>query len=70
MFTFAAFVLIFLIGWYANRKNEEDRPNYDRADPDLRLWLIALHIRQDLKLIAFGLAGILVMLGIIADRVH
>jgi len=34
---------------------------------DANLWELTLHIRQDLKLVAFLLAGILVMLGILGD---
>jgi hypothetical protein len=37
-------------------------------DDDLRE--LTLHMRQDLKLVAFLLAGIMVMLGVVADRIH
>jgi hypothetical protein len=70
MFTAGAMGLTILIFWLADRKNEEDRPTYDRAIPEDRVWLIALHTRQDLKIIAFLLAGVVVMLGVIADRIR
>jgi hypothetical protein len=67
MFTFGAFVLMSAIAWYAGRKNESDRSRYDSDD---RLWPLVLHIRQDLKLVAFLLAGVIIMLGVVADRLH
>jgi hypothetical protein len=70
MFTFSAILLMILLAWLAKRKNAEDRPTYDQTPPDLREWLVLLHARQDLKVIVFLLAGILVMLGVIADRIH
>jgi hypothetical protein len=42
---------------------------YNADDRDDRIWHLVLHIRQDLKLIAFALGGVMVMLGIIADRI-
>jgi hypothetical protein len=68
MFTIGAVIAMIVIGWLAHRKNEQDRPMYDRAISEDRVWLLVLHIRQDLKLIAFGLGAILIMLGVIADR--
>lgn len=67
MFTVGAIVLSLALAWAASRGNERDRPSYDRS-PDN--WLLLLHIRQDLKLIAFLLFGVVVMLGIIADRLN
>jgi len=67
MFTGGAVALMIFLTWYTGRKNEEDRSMYDRDD-DLRR--LTLHMRQDLKLVAFLLAGILVMLGVVADRIH
>ena len=69
MFTAGAFVLFALIAWYAHRKNEQDRSMYDQVIHDDREWLLLLHIRQDLKLASFLMCGILVMLGVIADRI-
>jgi hypothetical protein len=48
MFTAGAFILMILIAWFAARKNEQDRPMYDRALQDERIWLLVLHVRQDL----------------------
>jgi hypothetical protein len=70
MFTSGAIILISLIAWFATKQNESDRPSYDNAPPEHSQWLMLLHARQDLKLIAFLLAGILVMLGMIADRIQ
>lgn len=49
MFTGGAFLLVALIGWYAGRMNDKDRPNYESGEKVDQLWLLALHIRQDLK---------------------
>jgi hypothetical protein len=71
MFTLGAIVFATLIGWYANRANNSDRKEYNSATPDDRtLVLLTLHVREDVKLIAFLLAGILVMLGVVADRMQ
>jgi hypothetical protein len=43
---------------------------YERALDSERIWLLVLHIRQDLKTVAFLLGGVMVLLGIIADRIH
>ena len=69
MFTAGAFVLFALIAWYANRKNEQYRSMYDHAIHEDRELPLLLHMRQDLKLAAFLMCGILVMLGVIADRI-
>ena len=70
MFTVGAIVLVIITGWWAERKNQKDRSQYDQAAHTGDDWLLRLHIRQDLKLIAFLLAGIFVMLGVIADRIR
>lgn len=67
MFTTGAVALTVLIAWFAQRKNEQDRSIYDQTD-DLRPLL--LHVRQDLKLVAFLLGGAVVMLGVVADRLR
>lgn len=66
MFTIAAMLLIGLISWLAMRANEKDRPKYEGED---RTVLLALHIRQDMQLLAYLLYGVIVMLGVVADRV-
>ena len=70
MFTVGAIILTIVLAWVANRGNEKDRPEYDKTPTDLREWLLLLHARQELKMIAFLLGGILVMLGVIADRIR
>jgi hypothetical protein len=67
MFTIGSILLIAGITWFAGRANDKDRPTYDGAGDDR---LLLLHIRQDMKLVAFFLAGVIAMLGVIADRVH
>jgi hypothetical protein len=51
-----------------------DLETYDRLDDDAAKRDLLLHIRQDVQLIAllmgFLLSGILVMLGVIADRIN
>ena len=68
MFTTIAFFAGALIAWGANRANDKDRPTYDRLDDIEAARLLLLHARQDMKLIAYVLFAILVMLGVIADR--
>lgn len=66
MFTAAACIGIAIIGWLANRENQKDPPAINDQD----LQDLARHNRQDLRLIVWLLAAILVALGIIADRIH
>jgi hypothetical protein len=69
MFTIGAFFLIAAIGWYIGRANVKDRQIIAIvSDEELRTAI--LHARQDLKLIAFLLGGILLALGVVADRIH
>lgn len=69
MFTIGAFIAIAAIGWYVDRANIKDRGIVALlTDDEMRTNI--LHARQDLKLIAFLLFAVLVMLGIIADRLH
>jgi len=70
MFTTGACFLLALLAWLASKANEKDRSMYDVALDSDRIWLLVLHIRQDLKVAAFLLGGIMVLLGIIADRIH
>ena len=69
MFTFVAIAIVVGLGWYADRNHNKERPGYDSLSGEDRLQQLALHGRQDLKLIALLLGGILFMLGIIADRI-
>ncbi len=69
MFTIAAFFVIAAIGWYVGRLNIKDRSIITTlTDDEVRTAI--LHARQDIKLIVFILGAILVMLGVIADRVR
>jgi ABC-type Fe3+-siderophore transport system permease subunit len=69
MFTLGAFVLIVAVAWYAGRLNVRALSNVVvLSDEEFRTTV--LNIRQDVKLIAFLLGAIIVMLGVIADRIH
>jgi len=70
MFTIGAIVLAVLLAFFAGRANDKDRQSYDSTPTDLQNWLLNLHIRQDLKLISFLLMGVIVMLGVVADRIR
>jgi hypothetical protein len=68
MFTVGAFIAITLIAWYVGRANVKDRAVVALlSDDEVRTAI--LHARQDVKLVAFMLAAILVMLGVIADKI-
>jgi hypothetical protein len=71
MFTVIAFVGVGLIAGYTMRVNAKERYRYDdnRTAIDERMFLLLLHVRQDMQLIVYLLAGAIVMLGIIADRI-
>jgi hypothetical protein len=69
MFTVFALALSAVILWFADRGNESDRKSYDQLTVEERLQRLALHSRQDLKTIVFLLGGIMVLLGIIEDRI-
>jgi hypothetical protein len=60
MFTILAFIGACLIAWQAMRNQVADATD---SETNIR------HSRQDLRLIAFLLFGILIMLGVIADRI-
>ena len=70
MFTALAIIATIAIGYYATRKNREDQAQPPGFFEDGRIRQSIVHAREDLKLIAFLLAGILVMLGVIADRAN
>lgn len=61
MFTIGAFLAFAAIAWFTDR--------HQRGDPD-DVEVNIKHTRQDLRLVAYLLAAILVMLGIIADKIH
>jgi ribose/xylose/arabinose/galactoside ABC-type transport system permease subunit len=66
MLTTISFVMLALIAWIAHSGTKRDRRFYDLGS-DENIREVTLHIQQDLKLVAFLLAGILVMLGILGD---
>ena len=68
MFTFLSALMIGILAWWVSRQNETDRKTYQNDADDT--WLLILHLRQDLKLVAFLLGGIIVMLGVVADRIY
>jgi len=69
MFTLLAIGFVVLLIFLARRMNEQDRPIYTEDEQTDRTWRLVLHVRQDLKLVTFLLGGVIVMLGVIADRI-
>jgi hypothetical protein len=70
IFTIGAFLALVYIGRMTLRETAKERMHLP-ADPDdglIRYSIMAS--REDLKLIALLLMGILIMLGIIADRIR
>jgi hypothetical protein len=66
MLTTISFIMLALIAWIAQSGNKRNHRFYDLGS-DHNIREVTLHIQQDLKLVAFLLAGILVMLGILGD---
>jgi hypothetical protein len=69
MFSAIAIALIVGAGWLANRTHAQDRQNVTLLTDD-EVRTAVLHARQDIKLLCFLLSGVIIMLGIIADRLH
>lgn len=67
MFTVIALFAIAGTAFWSSRANDKERRSISTFDDDLIRQSIVF-TRQDVKLIAFLLAAILAMLGIIADR--
>lgn len=61
MFTVGAFLAVAAISWYVSR---EQRSDPHEAAVNIR------HARQDLRLITYTLFAILIVLGVIADRIY
>ena len=61
MFTLIAFAIIVVVAFIANREQNKDTGT---TDDFIR------QTRQDIRVIAWLLAGVVVMLGIVADRIH
>jgi hypothetical protein len=68
MFTVIALFAIAILGWLAQRENKKEHERIARFSDEEMRQSICLG-RQDIRLIAYVLAAILVMLGIIADKV-
>ena len=69
MFTTIAFFALAGLGWLAQRYNQQEQASPGSFSDEIVRQSICF-ARQDLRLVAYGLAAILVMLGIIADRIH
>lgn len=69
MFTIGSLFLIAAVALYAERANVRDRANVAVLSDD-EVRTAVLHARQDVKLVAYMLGGVIFMLGVIADRVH
>ncbi len=61
MFTVGAFLVLCLIAWRVDRRQYADS---DDSQENIK------HSRQDLRLIAYLLFAVVILLGIIADRLH
>jgi hypothetical protein len=69
MFTIIAFFAIAGAAWLAQRSNEKERIGVGTfSEEEVRQSIV--FVRQDMKLVAYALFAILVMLGVIADKVH
>ena len=66
-----AIILSAFLVWSAHVGNREDRAEYNRLHTtgDDGNWLLLLHARQELKTVVFLLAGVIVMLGVVAERI-
>jgi hypothetical protein len=70
MFTLGAIIAgAIIVGLLVNWSKGKDRATYDRLNDEQVRRTLLLHTRRDVKLIAFLLFAILIMLGIIADRI-
>jgi hypothetical protein len=70
MFTIIAFLGLAAAGWWSNRREASERTQKAVSEDDDFLRARIVFIRQDVRLLAYLLAAILIMLGIIADRLH
>jgi hypothetical protein len=66
--TIAFFAMAALAAWSEHSSNKERRSPFLFDDDLVRQSVV--FARQDLRLIAYVLAAILVMLGVIADKMH
>jgi hypothetical protein len=70
MFTLGAGLGLALLAWLAKKANEKDRRHYEVMSDDSLYRNLLNDIREDLRLVAFLLGGVMILLGIIADQVH
>jgi len=71
MFTAFAVIAIGLVAWYSHRQEAAERKSTSKLpiENDYAKQRL-LYIREDVRLVVYVLMAILVMLGIIADRLH
>ena len=69
MFATTSFFVIAAFAWLSQRSNQKEQASAASFSDEVVRQSICF-ARQDLRLIAYALAAILVMLGIIADRIH
>ena len=70
MFTVAASVAVLVITYWTDRLSDKEAIQRAMVFDDDMLRQSVVFARRDLRLIAWMLAAMLIMLGIIADRVH
>jgi len=70
MFTLIAFLGVAGIGWQVTKMQDKDIARVPGIFDDDIVRESVVHSRQDFRLIAYLLSGIVIMLGIIADRIH
>jgi hypothetical protein len=70
MFTGLAVVLLLGVAWYAGRMNDKDALQRPSSFDDDQVRQAVVHARQDLKLVAFLLGAVILMLGVVADRLR
>ena len=70
MFTTIAFFGLAAIAWLVMLKQTKELAHRPGFFDDDKVRESVVHARQDLRLIAYLLGGIIIMLGIVADRIH
>ena len=68
MFMTLAFLAIAGLGWFALRTENKERQSSSLFDDD-QVRQSIMFAREDIRLVAYLLAAVLVMLGVIADKV-
>jgi hypothetical protein len=70
VFTIIAFFGLAVIAWHLMRKQTKEAAHQPGDFDNDRVKESVVHARQELRLMAYLFGGILIMLGIIADRIH